>query len=634
MKNCEYFCTLKQKTRIKMLKFIYRYTFLYISLIAIFILQRIGFVCCYYSSLGDISFSEILSAMYAGLSLDASMSGYLTVLPLLLGVVRLGVKNKSVEIVEKVYYGIVAFIISLVTVLDIALYSYWGFRLDMTPLFYFFSSPSSAMASATIGETILSLAIFAILTFSVWKFLTVITSKFTVTQLTGGFKSKIGAVAIVLLMFGLLFLSIRGGVTVSTMNLSRAYFSQNQKLNHVAINPQFSLMYSATHQSNFKEQYRFLDEKEASTVFTGMQDKTFELNDSLLNTQRPDIYLIIAESFSSQIMPSLGGEDIAIRLDSIANEGVLFTNFYANSFRTDRAIPAILSGFPSQPNTSIMKYVEKAEHLPSLPKTLKANGYDVSYYYGGDINFTNMLAYLVSQGFEHIIKDKDFTVSERKSKWGAHDDVLFRRVFDELKEYSGTTPQFRVIQTSSSHEPFEVPYKKKLKVKYPDQENRANAFAYADSCIGDFVDKLKVSGKWNNSLVIITPDHYGAYPKSLDNVLERHRIPLVLAGGVLQKTGVKISTVGCQTDIVATVLSALGISSNDFKYSKNIFSHTSPHFAFFTEPEYMGIVKDSAYIVYNLDASRIDGKSGDNTDILEKQAKAYLQTVYNDLEDL
>lgn len=617
-----------------MLKFIYRYTFLYLSFIVLFILQRIGFVCCYYSSLGDASFSDILSAMYAGVSLDASMAGYLTVLPVLLGAVVLLVKSRVAEIVEKAYFGVIAVIISLITVLDIALYSYWGFRLDMTPMFYFFSSPSSAMASATIGETVLSLAIFAILVIAVWKYLTVITSKFTVSPLKGSIKSKICSSMVVLLMCGLLFLSIRGGVTVSTMNLSRAYFSQNQKLNHVAINPQFSLMYSATHQSNFKDQYRFFDEEEASAIFTQMQDKTFEENDSLLNTKRPDIYLIIAESFSAQIMPSLGGEDIAIRLDSIANDGILFTNFYANSFRTDRAIPAILSGFPSQPNTSIMKYVEKAEHLPSLPKTLKANGYDVSYYYGGDINFTNMLAYLVSQGFEHIIKDKDFSVSERQSKWGAHDDVLFSRVAEEVKQYSGNTPQFRVIQTSSSHEPFEVPYKKNLKVKYLDQENRANAFAYADSCIGDFVDKLKASGKWNNSLVIITPDHYGAYPKSIDNVLERHRIPLVLAGGALRKTGIKVSTVGCQTDIVATVLSALEIQSSDFKYSKNIFSHTSPHFAFFTEPEYMGIVKSNEYVIYNLDASRVDDSRGDDAEILEKQAKGYLQTIYNDLEDL
>ena len=71
--------------------------------------------------------------------------------------------------------------------------------------------------------------------------------------------------------------------------------------------------------------------------------------------------MIIAESFSAHLMPSLGGEPIAVRLDSIAQSGMLFTNFYASSFRTDRGIPAILSGFPAQPNTSLMKYVEKAE---------------------------------------------------------------------------------------------------------------------------------------------------------------------------------------------------------------------------------------------------------------------------------
>ena len=93
--------------------------------------------------------------------------------------------------------------------------------------------------------------------------------------------------------------------------------------------------------------------------------------------------------------------------------------FYANSFRTDRGLVAILSGYPAQPTTSIMKYPRKTQNLPAIAGSLRDTGYRTKYYYGGDADFTNMRSYLMSSGFENIISDQDFPVSERLSKWGS-----------------------------------------------------------------------------------------------------------------------------------------------------------------------------------------------------------------------
>ena len=81
----------------------------------------------------------------------------------------------------------------------------------------------------------------------------------------------------------------------------------------------------------------------------------------------PDILLVIMESFASDLMPSMGTQkDVAVQLDSIARQSILFTRFYANSFRTDRGLVSILSGYPAQPTTSIMRYPAKTAHLPSI----------------------------------------------------------------------------------------------------------------------------------------------------------------------------------------------------------------------------------------------------------------------------
>ena len=182
---------------------------------------------------------------------------------------------------------------------------------------------------------------------------------------------------------------IRGGFTVSTMNPGRAYYSQRALLNHAAVNPAFSLLYSATHQASFGKQFRYFDNERAGEIFGSMTTAGTAITDTLVEG-RPDIYLVIAESFSSHLMPSQGGEAIAVCLDSMARDGVLFDNFYASSFRTDRALPAILGAIPGQPTTSLMKYADKTEGLPSLPRALKDAGYSIKYYYGGDVNFTNM----------------------------------------------------------------------------------------------------------------------------------------------------------------------------------------------------------------------------------------------------
>ena len=271
-----------------------------------------------------------------------------------------------------------------------------------------------------------------------------------------------------------------------------------------------------------------------------------------------------------------------------------------------------------------MKYTRKTQNLPSIPASLKEAGYDLQYYYGGDADFTNMRSYLVSTGMEDIISDKDFPVSERLSKWGAHDDVVFNRLIDDLKTKPQKEPFFKVMQTSSSHEPFEVPYQKLA-------NKRLNAFAYTDSCTGDFIRRFKETPLWENTVVILVPDHLGAYPEDINNLSsDRYKIPLIFIGGAVKKPE-QIETYGSQTDIAATLLGQLGLPHEEFTFSKNLLNPASPHFAFFTFPNAFGMVTPDNEVVFNCESNAIavdDGMhKGENLD----KGKAYLQKLYDDL---
>lgn len=600
----------------------------YFVFLLLFVIEKPLFMAVYHGLYSDATFSDYMAVIYNGLAIDRSMAAYLTIIPCFITISMLAVRSKVNAVISRVYFGIVAFVLAAVFIADTVLYGYWGFKLDVTPIFYFMSSPSSAMASATTAEAVGGIVGLLAVTVVFYVIFALTAMRIDVAPEPRG-RLRYRAIAVMSVLTVLLFIPIRGGFTVSTMNLSRAYFSDDRLLNHAALNPAFSLMYSATHQSDFASQYRFTDDGEADRIFGGMTYTAQAAPDSVtLSTDRPDIWIIIAESFSSHLMPSLGGEAVAMRLDSIAADGMLFTDFYASSFRTDRALPAILSGFPGQPNTSVMKYVSKAEKLPSMPRRLRDAGYNTAYYYGGDINFTNMLAYVVSSGFGHIVCDKDFSLADRTGKWGAHDHVVFGRALDDLRADTTSSPRLRVIQTSSSHEPFEVPFKSHF------DDERLNAFAYSDSCIGAFVDSLRSTPRYDRSLVIIVPDHYGVWPRNLEDRRQRHTVPLIFTGGALKRKGERISTVGSQTDIAATVLALCNLPHDEFIYSKNLLDSAAPHFAFFTDTDAAGMVTATDTVIYNLDADRPDVVSGHTAGTTLRQARAYLQKIYDNLSEL
>ena len=622
----------------------------YATFVVLFVLQKPLFLFLEKGSATqpvDNIFTELPAVIWHGLPLDLSMAGYLSVIPGFLSIAVVWLKRDLVKPIMNIYFIIASLFITCSFVLNASLYPYWKYPLDSTPLFYFFTSPADAIASVSIWQVILSIVILIVLTIGVWFTLRMRGEKrqqySRYSYGYGGFGSgkrnrfddfdrHRGRTSIILLLLtGLLFLPIRGGITVSTMNTGQAYYSQNAYLNHSAVNPLFSLLESITHQEDFASQYRFMKDKEADKIFATMTSTSDEntyplLNEATFKKGTPDILIVIMESFASDIMPSMGSyKDVAVCLDSIAQQSILFTRFYANSFRTDRGMVSILSGYPAQPTTSIMRYPRKTSQLPSIARNLvKYKNYKTTYYYGGDADFCNMRSYLVSQGYQHIISDANFPIEDKLSKWGVPDHILAAKMMEDIKaQQNEKRPMLRILQTSSSHEPFEVPYHR-LKDK------RLNAFAYTDSVMGAIVREYRKLPRWKNTLIVFVPDHVGGYKENLnDHDRSRYQIPLILAGGAISRP-MKVGIIGSQHDIAATLLGQLGVEHREFTFSKNMMSDATPKFAFFAVNDAFGIVSEENSLIYDNRAKRIvydKGEKGFNL----KRGQAYLQKLYDDL---
>ncbi len=592
--------------------------------------QKPLFMLYHFDQAKDIPLMDYLRVIGNGAKLDVSVAGYLTVIPLLLSWVALWYDHPVLKRIMNLYLFLIALLLSALFCIDAELYTYWQFKLDAT-VFFYLQSPANAMASVTIGMFVKQIVLIAIGTAAIYFLL-----KYLVLPLfPAGEKSKLpypvyGSIALIL-VGGVLFIAIRGGVTTSTANIGRVYFSQNQFLNHSAINPGFSLLASLSKSENFQEQFDFYPEEKRQELFSPLfPEKNTTPKDSvrLLNTSRPNILLILLESFSANAIESLGGTpDITPNLNRLSQEGVLFTQCYASSFRTDRGLVAALSGYPGQPTTSIMKIPAKSRTLPSIARSLDSAGYRSDVLYGGDINFTNMKGYFLSTGYSAVTSDTDFPIHQRLSKWGAQDDVTFRYLYGELSaRQQDDAPWMTTFLTLSTHEPFEVPYKR---FEHP----YLNTLAYADSCIGSFIDSLKCTSIWDDLLVVFVSDHGFRYPETLlDYSPERFHIPMLWIGGAIESPR-RIDTIFSQTDLPAMLLGQMELPHDSYRFSRDILNGEYRHpFAFYTFNNGFSIIDDSGCSVYDNTGGRVIYQSPEEgSERRIEYGKAILQTLYDDL---
>lgn len=593
---------------------------IFVYFIFIFCIEKLSFMLMHSSAEGGITFSEIFQVLYHGLPLDMSMSGYLTSIPALILISSIWIEPNIIAKVLNVYFGIILSLVVIIAVVDLIVYPYWGFHFDST-VFLYLQKPKETFASASALEIIMGFfaaIVFCILVYIGYVFII----RKQILKLTVP-KSIWKACLVMIFLTGALFLPIRGGVTVSTMNVGKAYFSDNMFLNHAAINPQFNLMYSFFKSDNFGSQYQFYDKSQATAIFDALMiQPPADSIPQLLNTDRPNIILFILESFSAEAaLDSV----IAPNMSRFAREGVLFDNFYANSFRTDRGLVSVLSGYPAHPTVAIMKYPQKTENLPTIPRTLKQAGYEnLSFYYGGDADFANMRSYFVGAcAMKEVVSDKDFPLSERMTKWGAPDKFLIDRAYKDITTQEQETPFMKTVLTLSSHEPFDVPVHKF-------NEPFLNAVSYTDECLGSFVERLKSTALWDNTLLIFIADHaMQSYPVGLNNSdPRRFHIPMIWLGGAVKEPKV-VSDFGSQNDLAATLLSQLNLKYTDFRFSTDMLNPDSRKFAFYSYVNGFCMTDATGTITYDNDRQEIIHQSGNIE--LEKSAKAFFQNMYMDL---
>ena len=583
------------------------------------------FLLWYHAQAAEASAAELALVVWNGLKLDQTVAGYITALPLLVVLAALWIPGRWSRSVLKGYLLVIAAVSATAFAANLALYEYWAFPLDSSVLQYL-ASPKEALASVTAGQLLLQLLVAAaVFGGMAWCYLRVLRLYDPARRST----HRAGSTLVLLLAAGVLFLPIRGGVSVATANVSKVYFSGRMFLNHAAVNPLFSFLSTLSDGDDALYEYEFFPEPERAAIFEPLRgDLPAGIGtDTLLRTRRPNVVLFLVESFGrSTVDERVGGEPVAPEFQRLKGEGVYFDNLFANSFRTDRGTVAVLSGFPAQTKMSVMKLPVKSQRLPSIARSLRREGYATSFYYGGDLNFTNTASYLYGTGFDRLTWQKDLHFDAPTSKWGYADDVVIDAFTDHvLAEAASQRPFFAAMLTLSSHEPFDVPF-----AKFDDP--MLNAMAFTDASLGRFVERVRQTPVWNDLLVILIADHAYPYPYGIANSdALRHRIPMLWLGGAVRRPAV-VETYGSQSDLAATLLAQLGIAHGDFLFSRDLFDPARPKFGYWCFNNGFGVADAGGTTIFDCTSARVI--SPDSTAAQLRDGKAMLQTTYKAIREL
>lgn len=616
---------------LKSLSFFIKY---FLFWVVFFIIVRFFFEIWNFNSLSSLPFTEVLKTFIYGILMDMSMAGYFCAIPFLISII-FWFLNKSIPKKFINYYTYILLVISaIIGVVDIYIYKEWGTKFNDKAIEFLLDSPGEALASTTSSPILTVLfAIFSIFILGLFSYQLLIKND-THKLINLKFVPKL---IIALLIIALTFLAVRGSIGIAPMNPSKVYFSNHQILNISAINTNWYLISNIISQSKSKgNPYLYFSDKEALAIKNNLYNNSKDTI-SILKTSKPNIVLIIMESFTADLVEELGPEKgVTPNFSNLIKEGLLFTNILSASDRTDKGIVAILSGFPSQAIQSIIKQNDKQAKLPAIPVNLKNIGYQTSFFYGGDLNFSNFKSYLMSHSFDKVIDIHNIETQEELSKWGAPDNVAFDEFLKNLK--TEKQPFFSTILTLSNHEPFYLKGEYKFGKNTVNNMFRSTSY-FTDETLGNFITKAKKHEWYNNTLFIVIADHGHRLPTEQREIYEpgRYHIPLLFFGGALKESyhNKKIDKMGNQIDVAAILLNQLNVSDTAFHYSKNILSPKVKGFAFYAWDNGFGFINSNKQAVsFDPIGKTIIFKQKTNNIIqekeLEKNAKALMQTIYKD----
>ncbi len=382
-----------------------------------------------------------------------------------------------------------------------------------------------------------------------------------------------------LVVLAWLALTVLSAVTVNASMKDRY---DNPQINALAGNGiyQFFAAFRAN-RLDYPDFYRTLPEDKAFAIVRESlktPDATFissdprDLTRAIVNPgpeKHLNVVLISVESLSGEYLGHFGNTlDLTPNVDALADQGIFFTQLYANGTRTVRGLEALALSVPPTPGDSLIRQPHN-EGLFSLADIFNVRGYVSEFVYGGFGYFDNMNYFFSHNGYAAVDRDaipKDATI-HGENVWGVSDEDLYTLAMRRMDSiHASGKPFFVHVMTTSNHRPYTFPAGR---VDAP-QGRRNSALKYTDWAIGDFIKRMRAKPYFDDTVFVITADHCANSAGDTAIPVDKYHIPLLIfAPKYFQPR--RVDSLMSQIDIPPTLLGLLNFSyrSRFFGYDIN-----------------------------------------------------------------
>jgi phosphoglycerol transferase MdoB-like AlkP superfamily enzyme len=576
-----------------------------------------------------ISFWDIPGVFFYSIKLDLATASYFMVLPFLLLLIQTLFSPNWFNWLNKLYTGLMILFYSVTTAGEMGIYPEWKTKLNYKIIKYM-SEPSEIYNSAETGNFFLLLGLFLLLsTIGIYAY-----NKWFYKNLIHLYRNFWFTLIFLLVIPPLMVLGMRGGTQAIPINQSESYFSRHNILNIISVNNVFNLYISVFENlQNFgKNPYLFMTPSDAREIVTQLYDYPKDTTIQILDVKRPNIVMIILESWSADLIESLGGKPgITPEFAKLEQEGLLFTEIYSSGARSEQGMASIFGGFPAHPISSLTVQPDKYQLVSSFPQLLGEQGFATAFYFGGQLIYGNIKGYIYYNKFDKIMEIYDFPDTLPSGKLGIHDTYTLDYLAQDLN--SMNQPFFASLFTLSTHSPWDQPYEKPL--EWGDNEREwINAALYTDHALGMFFQQAKKSPWYKNTLFILVADHsHNSYYNWHPHSKEYHKIPMLFCGEPIKPEyrGTSWSVIGNQHDLASTLLNQLEMADTAFPWSKDLFNPFVPQFAYYTNENGAGWIREDGYFTFDkhLSDCYFYEPSISRGDSLILEGKAYLQQVFS-----
>lgn len=382
-----------------------------------------------------------------------------------------------------------------------------------------------------------------------------------------------------LLIATLIVGGIRGDFKKSTRPiniLDASRYVQNSSQADVVLNTPFAII--RTWNTNTFKKVNFVTQSQIDTLIAPI--KQYKNNPP----SKPNVVILILESFAKEYngrfnkdtkIPNYKGYTPFV--DSLANHSLIYTNAYANGWKSIHGVSSVIAGIPSFQDAFTSSPYPK-QRIESLVSILKSEGYDTSFFHGGFngsmgfLGFGNILGYDHYYGKTEYNNDADFD-----GVWGIWDEPYFqfmKRTLDKKQQ-----PFMATLFSLTSHEPYKIP--EKYNGKFPKGTiDIDESIGYTDFALKRFFNEAKKQPWYNNTIFVLVADHgntvaYDEYLKEFN----RHTVPILFFSPNGKYVG-ENKDFAQQIDIYPTILDMIGYQKPFRSFGRSLIGDTKvPPFA-------------------------------------------------------